>query len=144
MRVALDTNILLYADGMNDPIRQRIANETIESIPAEHLVIPAQVLAEFGFALRTKGRATPRTVREAVQRWADICLIPPTTREIILAATEVMVDHQIPLFDAIIIATASDSRCHQLLSEDLQHGFTWGGVTVINPFASQQPPYPTS
>jgi hypothetical protein len=26
------------------------------------------------------------------------------------------------------------------LSEDLQEGFTWGGVTVINPFASPQHP----
>jgi hypothetical protein len=22
------------------------------------------------------------------------------------------------------------------LSEDLQHGFTWGGVTIVNPFVS--------
>ncbi|TIP50920.1 MAG: PIN domain-containing protein, partial [Mesorhizobium sp.] len=26
--------------------------------------------------------------------------------------------------------------CRLLLSEDLQDGFTWGGVTVVNPFAS--------
>ena len=25
-----------------------------------------------------------------------------------------------------------------LASEDLQDGFTWGGVTVVNPFASPQ------
>ena len=25
-----------------------------------------------------------------------------------------------------------------LLSEDMQEGFTWGGVTVVNPFADEK------
>jgi predicted nucleic acid-binding protein len=29
----------------------------------------------------------------------------------------------------------SDAGCRLLLSEDLQEGFTWSGVTVANPFA---------
>jgi predicted nucleic acid-binding protein len=36
----------------------------------------------------------------------------------------------------VILSAASQAGCRLLLSEDLQDGFTWGGVTVINPFAS--------
>jgi len=39
------------------------------------------------------------------------------------------------IWDAIVLATAAEAGCQMLLTEDLQAGFTWGGVTVVNPFA---------
>ena len=38
----------------------------------------------------------------------------------------------------MILSAAAQSGCRLLLSEDLQEGFTWAGVTVVNPFASPQ------
>jgi len=40
--------------------------------------------------------------------------------------------------DAIILAAAADSGCRLLLSEDLQDGFSWRGVTVTNPCAKRR------
>jgi predicted nucleic acid-binding protein len=34
-----------------------------------------------------------------------------------------------------VLAAAAEAGCRLLLSEDLQDGFTWQGVTVTNPFA---------
>jgi hypothetical protein len=42
-------------------------------------------------------------------------------------------DHQLGIWDAVILAAASQSGCRLLLFEDLQHGFSWGGLTVVNP-----------
>ena len=42
------------------------------------------------------------------------------------------------IWDAVILSAASRSGCRLLLSEDLQKGFTWAGVAVVNPFASTQ------
>jgi predicted nucleic acid-binding protein len=53
------------------------------------------------------------------------------------AALDLTVDHQILLWDALILAVSADHHCRLLLSEDLQHGFTWRGVTVVNPFSSE-------
>jgi len=39
------------------------------------------------------------------------------------------------VWDALILSVAAENRCRLLLSEDLQDGFTWRGVTVANPFA---------
>jgi len=39
-----------------------------------------------------------------------------------------------------MISVASETGCRLLLSEDLQDGFTWRGVTIANPFAAQQHP----
>ena len=41
---------------------------------------------------------------------------------------------QIPYWDAAILAAAKASGCEQLLSEDLNHGQDYDGVTVTNPF----------
>ncbi|WP_205963481.1 PIN domain-containing protein [Roseicella aquatilis] len=32
--------------------------------------------------------------------------------------------------------SAAEAECRLLLSEDIQDGFTWRGVTVRNPFAA--------
>ncbi|HZC22176.1 MAG TPA: VapC toxin family PIN domain ribonuclease, partial [Candidatus Binatia bacterium] len=41
-------------------------------------------------------------------------------------------------WDAIILSAAAEAGCRLLLSEDLQAGFTWNGVTVANPFAAKK------
>lgn len=50
------------------------------------------------------------------------------------AAVDLATVHQISIWDAVILAAAVQAGCRLLLSEDLQHGFSWGGVTVVNPF----------
>jgi predicted nucleic acid-binding protein len=44
--------------------------------------------------------------------------------------------HRFGIWDATILAAAAAAGCRLLLSEDMQAGFTWSGVTVTNPFSS--------
>ena len=53
-------------------------------------------------------------------------------------ALDLAADHQMPIWDALILAVAADQKCRLLLSEDFQQGFTWRGVTVLNPFQTPQ------
>jgi predicted nucleic acid-binding protein len=53
-----------------------------------------------------------------------------------MMAADLAADHHFGIWDAVILSAASQAGCRLLLSEDLQDGFTWGGVTVVNPFAS--------
>ena len=39
-----------------------------------------------------------------------------------------------------MISVAAESACRLLLSEDMQEGFTWRGVTIVNPFAENTHP----
>jgi predicted nucleic acid-binding protein len=39
-----------------------------------------------------------------------------------------------------MLAVAAEGSCRLLLSEDLQDGFSWRGVTVANPFAAVRHP----
>ncbi len=61
-----------------------------------------------------------------------------TSLDVMLVAADLAVDHNLGIWDAVILSAASRSGCRLLLSEDLQEGFTWAGVTVVNPFSSPQ------
>ncbi len=134
MRAALDTNILVYASGFDDEQRQARALALIEAIPPENLVLPVQVLGECYGVLTRKGMAR-RLARRTILRWQEAFEVADTTAAVLRQATSLSADHQLRIWDAIVLATAADVRCQMLLTEDLQDGFIWAGVTVVNPFA---------
>ena len=72
--------------------------------------------------------------------WGDTFPLIETSASVILLATELTVRHQFSWWDAVILSSAADANCRLLLSENLQDGFTWSGVTVTNPFAAMRHP----
>ena len=59
-------------------------------------------------------------------------------------ALDLAATHQMPTWDALILSIAADMKCRLLLSEDFQPGFTWRGVTVLNPFLLPSSPLLTA
>jgi predicted nucleic acid-binding protein len=57
-----------------------------------------------------------------------------------LNATDLATDHHFGVWDAVILSASAEAGCRLLLSEDLQEGFTWRGVTVTNPFGPTRHP----
>lgn len=55
-----------------------------------------------------------------------------------LAAADLATDHRLGIWAAVILSTASKAGCRLLLSEDMANGFTWGGVSVADPFAPKR------
>ena len=140
LKVALDSNILAYAEGVDDPERQDAARGLINQLDEEATLIPAQALGELYNVLLRKGKLTRDAARKAVTLWRDIFLVGPTTETSLLASVDLATDHQLKIWDSIIISVAAEGGCRLLLSEDMQDGFTWRGVTVVNPFAEQLHP----
>ena len=140
MRVALDTNILAYAEGLGDAARCTAARQLIERLPSDQALLPAQTLGELFGMLTAKARRTPAQARDAVLSWADTFEVADSTWPAFQSAFDLTADHQLPMWDALILAVTAEQRCRLLLSEDFQDGFTWGGVTVVNPFASPRSP----
>lgn len=140
MRVALDTNILAYAEGLGDERRCGMAVQLVEQLSSREVVLPAQTLGELSRVLTVKAKRTPTQMREAVLGWADSFEVADSTWFAFQSALDLTVDHQLPMWDALILAVAAENHCRVLLSEDFQSGFTWRGVTVLNPFAEPRPP----
>lgn len=140
MKVALDTNVLAYAEGVNGAERRGRALDLIGGLPPDAIVIPAQVLGELFNVLVRKGGRARADARNAMLSWRDPFSIVETSSDVMLAAADLATDHRLGIWDAVILSAASHAGCRLLLSEDLQDGFTWGGVTVVDPFTS--PPHP--
>ena len=138
MRIALDTNVLVYAEGINGSERRGAALALIRRLPQEAAVVPAQVLGELFNVLVRKGGKSRSDARDVLLSWRDTFPVIETSSEVMLAAADLATDHQLGIWDAVILSAAARSGCRLLLSEDLQEGFTWAGVTVVNPFSSPQ------
>jgi predicted nucleic acid-binding protein len=137
VRVALDTNILVYAEGVNGEDRKLRANTALTTYKDDDLVLPAQALAELFTVLTRKASWPAAKARAAVLTWHDACLVADTTSSILLEAMDLSAMHQHSLWDAIMLATAAQAGCRVLLSEDMQNGFIWRGVEIRNPFTGE-------
>lgn len=134
MRVALDTNVLAYAEGINGAERRAFTVEILSRVGTD-VVIPAQVLAELFRLLVSRAGLPASEAGDRILSWADSAEVPPTTVEAILEAATLVDRHQLSPFDAVILCVAAQAGCRLVLSEDLQDGFTWRGTTVVNPYA---------
>jgi predicted nucleic acid-binding protein len=140
MRLALDTNVLAYAEGVGDDERCRKAIALVQALPVDVVVLPAQVLGELHRVLTGKARRDAVKARDAVLCWADCFEVADSTWSAFQSALDLSVDHGLQTWDALILSVAAESRCRLLLSEDLQPGFVWRGVTVVNPFHGPRSP----
>lgn len=139
MRIALDTNVLAYAEGINGVERRDAAVSLIRRLPREAAVLPVQVLGELFNVLVRKGGKSRSQARDTLLSWRDAFPVVETSAAVMLAAADLATDHQLGIWDAVILTAASHAGCRLLLSEDFHEGFTWGGVTAVNPFSSPRP-----
>ena len=134
MQVALDTNILAYAEGVGDTARCASAVQLIEQLPSEFVLLPAQTLGELFRVLTGKAKRSAELSCEAIMSWADTFEIADPFWTAFQAGIDLAVDHHFQIWDALIMAVAAENHCRLLISEDMQDGFTWRGITIVNPF----------
>ena len=140
MRVALDTNILAYAEGVNGEGMRRAALDLLRKLPPTAAIIPVQVLGELFNVLVSKGGSPPDKARAAILDWRDSFPAIETSAAVVFAAADLATDHRLSIWDSVILAAAAAGGCRLLLSQDLLDGFTWSGVTVTDPFAASHHP----
>lgn len=130
----LDTNILLYAGSAAaaDASKRRIAEELISS---RRFGISTQVVQEYiANALGKKALGLgARNVQGLLDSLPDLVVLPVTV-PLIRKAWSLRSRHTLSYWDAAILTAAQELGCHTLYSEDLNHGQTYDGVKVINPF----------
>lgn len=134
----VDTNILLYSLDLEpaNAVKFTIANEILASTD---LVLSVQVLQEF-YVQATHARrpdALPHDIASRfIQKWLRF-QIQENTVTVLQSALVLKERFQISFWDAAILAAAKAAHCQHLLSEDLNHGQDYDGITVINPFRTE-------
>ncbi len=136
-RAFFDTNVLVYAFDNGEPVKSVVAKKLIHDFGSDgNLVLSTQVLQELYVTLTKTGRAmlTREDAEEIVNDFAEFPLLQ-VDKNIISRA---MKRHQSKVFsfwDALIVETALQSGCSQLLSEDMQDGLEIDSLRIRNPFA---------
>jgi predicted nucleic acid-binding protein len=133
-----DTNVLVYVFDKNEPVKSTISKKLVHDYGSDgNLVLSTQVLQELYVTLTKVGRTllTREDAEEIVNDFAEFPLVQ-VDKNIISRA---MKRHQSKVFsfwDALIVETALQSGCSQLLSEDMQDGLEIDSLRIRNPFGS--------
>ena len=135
INVALDTNVLVYAEEVLSHRQKLAALDLLEKLPGDTTWIPVPALGELYRVLVGKARRPAAKAREAVLRWGDTFPLIDLSSDILMAALDLAASHRLFMWDAVMLASAADAGCRLFLSEDFQDGFSWRGVTVTNPFS---------
>ncbi|QOT71722.1 PIN domain-containing protein [Sphingobium fuliginis] len=136
-RVALDTNILAYLAGVSRDARDDAKIERVRNLIGRlsegvSLVAPTQTLGELFVVLR-RGGASAEEARAILLEFAQAFGSSASETRTALAAADLVVDHRLQFWDALIVTAAAEAGCALLLSEDMQDGFLTRGLTVVNP-----------
>jgi predicted nucleic acid-binding protein len=131
----LDSNVLIYAYDKADPAKQRIARGLVVEAVLGRFTISTQVLAEFSSALlhKLRPRLSVDQINQALNGLRPIPLIKPDA-DIVHRAVEAHAAYGVHFYDGMIIAAAERAGSAKILSEDLNEGQEYFGVTVANPF----------
>jgi predicted nucleic acid-binding protein len=137
VRSLLDTNVLIYADAADEPAKQRQAVRLISELRRTgDAVLSTQVLQEYVNVALRKLRLPPALIRERLAFYRRFDLVA-TSPDLIAAALDLHVLRSISFYDALVVQAAAAGGCERVLSEDLQHGATLGGVRIVNPFLGE-------
>ncbi len=134
-RVALDSNILIYAELEPQSEKGRRSADLILRA-ARDGVIPAQVLGEY---LRFVQRRVPSAFDDAIRQasiYQAAFLTPATTDATIRKASELARAHRMQLWDCVVCAASAQAGAKVLLTEDMQDGRIIDGLRLISPFAA--------
>jgi predicted nucleic acid-binding protein len=135
--IALDTNILVYAESPQDPHgRYEKAVEIIAAVSATGGYVPLQVIGEFLNVCRRKKLLAVNVAVERLSEYVDLFETPATAFVDLEQAAEVSQVFDLQFFDALIASIAIRAGATMLLSEDMHDGLEVEGLKIINPFAS--------
>jgi predicted nucleic acid-binding protein len=140
-RIAFDSNILVYLTGLQKTPEDEAK---IAASRALHIklavrcdcVLPLQAVGELFTVLQRAGvdrQVALKLTREHAEKFEQA----GASADVFDAALELASSHKLQFWDALILNVAADAGCSLLLSEDLQDGFAWRGVTVVNPFTKK-------
>ena len=132
-KIALDTNILIYWHSNDEPDKQKVAIDLLES--HSYPVVSTQVLSEYINVVRRKLQLPKEEIMDICLRNIGICTLQPVRFSTLNYARNLLDHYDFQLFDSIIVASAIEAGCTILYSEDIHHGLlVENRMKIINPF----------
>jgi predicted nucleic acid-binding protein len=134
VRVAFDSNILVYAvDNQAGARRDAAADLLIRATPRD-AVLALQVLGEFLNVVTRKLGVSKQAAADHIADWRSVFPVVAPGATTMDRAIGAAIEHDLQFWDAMLWATVDDADCDVLFSEDFQDGRQLGRVQFINPF----------
>ena len=134
MSIFFDTNVLVYCTDTTAPKKQAIARALVSTASASgDAMVSTQVMIELFNVLTRKQQmpaANAQTLIAAYTGWSVV----PSDLTLVTAAIEKSTQHQLSIWDAMVIEAALRGGAQTLYTEDLTHGQRFDAITVVNPF----------
>ena len=131
----VDSNVFVYALDRNATSKQKKARRIVADAFAARATygISSQVLAEFSsVAIRKLGIGTPLLL-SLLAEMGKISHVA-IDNALVSRAVEIQGIYGIQYYDAQIVAAAERLGCGSILTEDLNDGQMYCGITAVNPF----------
>jgi predicted nucleic acid-binding protein len=128
----LDTSVIVCLLSSDEEKADRV-----EQLLLRHCTINVQVLNELAAVTLRKRALDIAETREFLTGIREFCRVVPLTLEAHEHGLKLAERYRFPLYDSMILASALESGCRVLYSEDLQHGqVIERTLKVLNPFAA--------
>ena len=136
-KIFIDTNILVYALDNRDNDKMNKARNILRKVIYENKpVISTQVINEFYVAATRKLNIDKTLIKTIVHNFKNMEIIT-SDLQLTENAINISIESQISFWDSLIIATAEKANCKLIISEDLNSGQTYQGISLINPFQQE-------
>lgn len=135
----VDSNVLVYAHDSDAGERHEQAIGVVEDLWTHgNGALSTQVMQEFYVTATRKltrplARQEAREILSEYSTWRVHRTSPPD----VVDASLLEEQHTLQFWDALIVTAAGRLGAAVLLSEDLQHGRTFGALTIRNPFRTE-------
>jgi predicted nucleic acid-binding protein len=131
----VDTNLLVYAMDRTELLKHKRGADLLRRIVNDHtLVLSPQSLNECYHVLAVRRRlATADEVRRFVWSLSEFCTAPYDfmTTQLAWAIGDRC---RFGWWDCMLLASASLAQCELFFSEDMQHDYRVGDMTILDPF----------
>ncbi len=133
----LDTNVFVYSFDLSSPKKAAQATKLIrKGIETRSGIVSYQVVQEF-FNVALRRFAKPMSNADAEQYLATTfrpLLAVHSSPALYAEALRILGRFRLAWYDSLIVASALESQCDVLYSEDFQDGQHIGNVIISNPF----------
>ena len=127
----LDSNVCIYAFDIDSRKKEKALNLII----CNQATVSTQVLMETANVAVKKLKFRHEETQLSINYITTFCSLHIIGLSTIKLAFQITLKYQYSLYDALIIASALESNCNILYSEDMQHGhFVDKRLNIINPF----------
>ncbi len=129
----IDSNVILYVasgDAQKAEKAERLLNEGG--------MVSVQVLNEIANVARRKMGVSFSELHEFLDLIRALVKVAPVTVAQHELGLKISEKHQLSIFDSMLVAAASTNGCDKFYSEDMHHGLTIDGTTIVNPFRNNR------